>query len=310
MNKTTFKISKNTLLYSSLNYENLEFNHLLEDHLSFKLIVVKDKISGNLYLMKTVDPKSKYPEDKIRLEIEMLEKLRYRPGIPVIFFKYCGYFKSENLISGSVEYNFVFEYFQSTSLSKSLVSHHLKLEAREVIEFYQKVVNGLAYLQSIDVFLDDINAEMFYVDRNNETNAIDFKMMVSLSDDFESNLDRNTTLKKGVQSLGIFLNKLICESMEEEKTEEENGLKEEIKKFETKFLSERSDIVNEIGQMLQEDQEKRPDYLKLFRNKLDLKKNLMEFIKLEEASFIQKQSSIFFFLFNFFFFGIRPPKKI
>jgi hypothetical protein len=55
-----------------------------------------------------------------------------------------------------------------------------------------------------------------------------------------------------------------------------------------------------IESMMVEEQEKRPDYLKLFKKKMDLKKNLMELIKLEESSFIQKQG-ITFFLINFNF---------
>jgi len=299
MNKSTFKISKTTLVFSGLNYENLEFNQLLEDHLIFKLIIVKDRMSENLYLMKSIDPTSKYPEEKIRKELEILEKIRYRPGIPIIFFKYCGYFKSENMISGSVEYNFIFEYVQSTSLSKSM-ANHFKFEPKKLIEFYNKTVNALAYLQSIDVFLPEINAEMFYIQKNQE-NDVDFKFMISF-EDFEPNLNPEQNLKMGVFSFGVLLRKLISESLEEEKNENEGDgkMNENIKKFEKKFLGQGSDIMQRIESMMVEEQEKRPDYLKLFKKKMDLKKNLMELIKLEESSFIQKQG-ITFFLINFNF---------
>ena len=75
-------------------------------------------------------------------------------------------------------------------------------------------MNGLAFLQSIDVNLTEINAEMFYFMKNTEFNTIDFKMQISVSQSLEIT---QKSLKEGVFSFGTFLWKLILESFEEEK---------------------------------------------------------------------------------------------
>ena len=111
MKSNSFNISKNTLLAAGINYENLEFSQLLDDHLFYKILTVKDKTTKTFYLMKTIEPKFQYPEEKILKEIEILEKIYSNPSLPLIFLNYFGYFKYQNLISGSIEYNLVFENF-------------------------------------------------------------------------------------------------------------------------------------------------------------------------------------------------------
>ena len=277
MNKSTFKISKNTLQLSGFNYENLEFSQLLEDQLYFKTIIVKDKASEKIYLMKTIEPKNKYPEEKILKEIEILEKIYSKPSIPSIFLKFYGYIKTENSISGSIEYNLLFENPQSNSSAKSF-HMNVKLEINEILEFYNKSLNGLAYLQSIDIYFNEYRPEMFFLLKNSQQNSSEYKLMVSMSENFEESKENGKDLSSGVYSFGLFMKKLMDESSAEN--------------IEGDMKAKYENLMKNIGRILQEDEHKRPDFLKLFRKNIDLKKNILEYIRIEEGLpfLYQKQS--------------------
>lgn len=282
MKSNSFHISKNTLLASGINYENLEFSQLLDDHLFYKILNVKDKTTKTFYLMKTIEPKFQYPEEKILKEIEILEKVYSKPSLPLIFLNYFGYFKYQNLISGSIEYNLVFENFQSSSLGKILAMNQ-KLDFNEIIDFFNKLVNGCTYLQSLDILLPKFTAEMFFMKKSLDNQNIEYKWMLSASCDFVESTN-NLDYEASVLSLAGFFHKLILHSFDSSQFSD-NAIEklDNLDKFKEKFEKKGSDLISLIKKILEEKQTFRTDFFELFRLKLDFKKNLLKYIQIEEG---------------------------
>lgn len=284
MTRKSFNVTKNTLNLS-INYENLEFHELLDDHIHYKIIVVRDKMTKNFYIMKTIEPKNKYPEEKIVKEIEILEKIHSNPNLPLIFLNFYGFFKSENLISRYAEYSLVFEHFHSSSIGKILSSGQ-KMEISEIIDLFKKIIHGCVYLQSINIFLPLFNADMFYMKKNLDNEIIEYKFTISTSQEYEQSSEI-ANYKSSVQNLGIFFKKLICNSLQKEGEEEEKNdeklISINLMELNDRFLENESKIIQDILIMLDQNEESRPDFFYLFKHNLDLKKNILSYIQIEEG---------------------------
>ena len=168
-----------------------------------EIIEVVNVNSQKCYSIKLInyDPTQKQQEfsDGMKEELEDLEKISCITPYPDAIPKYFGYFSLNN-----ESYSLVFEYLPSSlrNLINAKIFDKSQFDVKKIISIYKTLVDGLAFLQSIDMRAIDINPMNLMFDERNTLKIIDFDRSKGFvdSEKFNKELDSNLSEKNSYSS--------------------------------------------------------------------------------------------------------------
>ena len=294
--------------------EKLDFKHpqILKSLDFDKLYHVKGPTKSESFTLRNfliLAENKNASESDIKSEIELNEYLQKIPQKPNLFPIYRGYIKNQENIPQMTSYTLMFESFEKSLESLILEKQQAGYFSFNTIQYYFKsLVNGLAFMQNLDLFPQDFTPQNIFVTSDNILKFFTFidqnfylKNYKFKKTGFNApeviNPSRTSVwnyYKSEVFTLGIIILYLGTFSLPigENIESDVERIKEEFFNFymerardddERKKVKEFKDILSE---MLQMENMKRPDFITLFYRSIDLKnkKNLQKHIMIEDGT--------------------------
>jgi len=248
-------------------------------------------------------------EADIKSEIELNEYLQKIPNKPNLFPIYRGYIKNQEDIPQMTSYTLMYESFEKSLESLILEKQQGGFFSFNALQYYFKsLVNGLAYMQVLDLFPLDLTPDNIFLTSDNILKFLTFTDQSFYLKNYKYKktgfnapelLNPSKTsiwnyYKCEVFTLGVII--LYMGTFSVPRVEDFEGdikrMKEEFYNFylertrddeERKKLKEFIEILNE---MLGMENMKRPDFINLFYRLIDLKnkKNLQKHIMIEDGN--------------------------
>ena len=210
MNKFIYK--KNISLMNEMP-SNIVSSSNLKNHLKFEdftvitqisngsfgdVFLAKNLTTGNkLYAIKTIHLRPKDSDEDVLKEIEALEKIQENELRPQAIPHYYGYSKETNRFL-QTQYHIIFEYFPQNlkSFIRNLKEQKepAPLSFDKIKKYFNSLINGLAFLQAMDVCHRDLKPDNLLLSEDLEQiYIIDYGVSQGL---MEGDSDPNLSKKK------------------------------------------------------------------------------------------------------------------
>ena len=152
-----------TLIGFQLSDLNTEAQELLISGGFGDVVKIPFKSGIDVLAVKIMNAKSKNELEIIKKEIGFLEKISNQPFKPRCFPQYYGYFQ-ENKRGDNLDYNICFKWHPNTLRSYLRERHNSNqpMDPPRVLSFSTTLINGLAFLQLLEICHRDLKPETFY----------------------------------------------------------------------------------------------------------------------------------------------------
>ena len=298
-----------------------EFKHLRDISAGSygKVIEILHKPSGNVFAMKVIDVTEESPEILIRTEIKFLQDLRDLVQKPSIFPHFHGFFFSVDETTGKKTFCLIFD-LKKRNLNDLILSTRGNVSFRLFESVLWKFINGLAYLQTLQICHRDLKPQNVLIEEINQNphdlglTLIDFgisKRVLPLDQEkmtqemtvigtetyyspelrlaTEERVDINP-YKSDVFSLGLVMSKLAYGKLPQFSTNMGYEILKLVKEIERKFIGETAGdqnvekriekVMNLLREMLEMDPKTRPDFEELFFRSLRFEENVVKIRKM------------------------------
>ena len=276
------------------------------------------QIPDKFFAIKQILISQDNPESAAKQEIEILKEINNLAKVNSYSFKpssfpdYYGYYKKFNKCKEPIYY-LVFNYFP-ISFREFLQNQKIRIEFSQLKLFYDSLLFGLSFLQSIDISHRDLKPENLALDESNNIKILDFGfardfsqikntseltlggtesyMAPEMIEAYFENKDKKfkDTYKSDVFSFGLIVLEMgTLKKISHNRDIEvlRKAIKRNLKKFERNYDgiegSEKEDfdqIYESIKKILLNEPEERPDFINLFKSGL-IKEKLIYHIYIE-----------------------------
>ena len=333
------EITNETISLAGFQIEDFRFDKKLIGTGSFGSVLKAENIKTNqIFAVKCVHLKLNESDEAVQFEIKILELLEKSPIKLTTFLKFYGYLKVVS-ISQTIFYLF-FDYKPSNlaELIENRKQKKKRFSVRELKSFYTQLINGMAFLQTLNVCHRDMKPGNLLLDENEENlYIIDFGVSRNLDLDkkfpkeltvigtecyfapelreaFAQNLHKFQfdPFKSDVFSVGLLILKMATFRLPSKGVEKlQDQLKDFLDEFENNYrgslkndeLEDFEIILKNVTLCLKLNPKKRPDFKELFQKNLNIndQSKMLMHIFLEQHKFSNENMNEFSVKFYNFF---------